>query len=124
MSPKFDPLRAYRRAGKLVLEIHEHRFCTNAFLQSHARLLDRDAFLAFACDNPFQLLHDDDDVECLPTWWMRFSRAVGEEAADCGAGVRRNDGTDSIPIDQPPDLFPDEIIRELLGRHCKETPAA
>jgi hypothetical protein len=121
------PLRAYRRAGKLVLEIDEHRFCADAFLQSSARILDRHAFLGYVCDHLFDLAHDDDadDVECQPTWWLRFSQALGEDAASSGAGVRRNDGTDDrLPIDQSPELFPDEITRELLGRHSKETPAA
>ena len=89
--------------------------------KSRSRILDRDAFLAFACDTVFELLHDDDDAECQPTWWLRFSQAIGEEAANCGAGVRRNDGTDSLPIDQPPNLFPDEVPRELLGQHIKES---
>ena len=114
------PLRAYRRDGKLVLEIDEHRFCADAFLQSQSRILDRDAFLAFACDNLFDLLHDDDDG-CHPTWWLRYSQAIGQEAADVGAGVRPNDGEERLPIDQPPNLFPDEVTRELLGRNVKET---
>jgi hypothetical protein len=119
------PLRAYRRTGKLVLEIDEHRFCADAFQQSSARILDRHAFLGFVCDHLFELVHDDDDEAGIPTWWLRFSQALGEEAANCGAGVRRNDGTDDIlPIDQPPDLFPDDVTRRLLGRHSKETPAA
>jgi hypothetical protein len=118
------PLRAYRRAGKLVLEVDEHRFCADAFLQSPARILDRQAFLGFVCDHLFELIHDDDDEECRPTWWLRFCQAMGEEAANCGAGVRRNDGTDALPVDQPPDLFSDAITRELLGAHSKETPAA
>ena len=123
MNPRLPPgpLRAYRRDGKLVLEIDEHRFCADAFLQSQSRILDCDAFLAFACDTVFELLHDDDDAECQPTWWLRFSQAIGEEAANVGAGVRRNDGTDSLPIDQPPNLFPDEVTRELLGQHIKES---
>lgn len=115
------PLRAYRRAGKLVLEIDEHRFCADAFLQSQSRIVDRDAFLAFACDNLFALLHDDDDA-CQPTWWLRFSQAIGEDAANAGAGVRLSDGSDALPIIQPPDLFSDEVTRELLGQHSKETP--
>jgi hypothetical protein len=123
MNPRLPagPLRAYRRDGKLVLEIDEHRFCADAFLQSQSRIRDRDAFLAFACDTVFELLHDDDEAECQPTWWLRFSQAIGEEAANFGAGVRRNDGTDSLPIGQPPNLFPDELTRELLGQHIKES---
>src|SRR5687767_679165 len=113
------PLRAYRRDGKLVLEIDEHRFCADAFIQSESRIVDRDAFLAFACENIFNLLHDD-DPECHPTWWLRFSQALGEDAANAGAGVRLNYGDDVLPIDQPPNLFPDEVTRELLGRHIKE----
>ena len=125
LPPPPAPLRVYRRSGQLVLEVDEHRFCADAFLQSPARILDRQAFLGFVCDNLFELMHDDDDAECRPTWWLRFSQALGEEAASCGAGVRRNDGTDDVlPIDQTPDLFPDHITRELLGRHSKETPAA
>ncbi len=124
MSSNFSsaPFRAYRRAGKLVLEVDERRFCADAYLQSSSRILDRDAFLAFACENLFELLHDDDDGGCRPTWWLRFAQALGEEAANCGAGVRRNDGTEALPIDQPPELFPDEITRRLLGQHSKETP--
>jgi len=35
--------------------------------------------------------------------------------------VKENDGgEDRLPIDQPPELFPDEVTRELLGRHVKE----
>jgi hypothetical protein len=119
MSSNSSPLRAYRRAGKLVLEIDEHRFCADAFIQSSSRIIDRDAFLAFACDTLFELLHDDDDEACRPTWWLRFSQALGEDAADCGAGVRLDDGTEVLPIDQPPELFPDEVTRELLGEHSK-----
>ena len=115
------PLRAYRRAGKLVLEIDEHRFCADAFLQSNSRILDRDACLAFACDNLFDLLHDDDDA-CRPTWWLRFSQALGEDAANAGAGVRLRNGDDTLPIDQPPELFPDEVTRAPLGPPSKATP--
>lgn len=120
-NPPAGPLRAYRRAGKLVLEIDEQRFCDDAFLQSPARIVDRDAFLAHACEHLFELLHDDDDG-CHPTWWLRLAQAAGEEAANSGAGVRLNDGSPLLPITQPPDLFPDEITRGLLGRHSKETP--
>ena len=120
-NPAAGPLRAYRRAGQLVLEIDEHRFCTDAFLQSPSRILDRDAFLAFACDNLFELLHDDDEG-CRPTWCLRFSQALGEHAADAGAGVRSNDDDDRIVISQPPDLFPDEVTRALLGQHIRATP--
>lgn len=119
----FSPLRAFRRDGKLVLEIDEHRFCADAFLQSESRLLDRDGFLAFACEQMFELLHDDDE-DCKPTWWLRFCQAMGEEAAAAGAGVRPGDADDRLPIDQPPDLFPDGITRELLGQHSKETISA
>jgi hypothetical protein len=119
-NPAAIPLQAYRRAGKLVLEIDEHRFCADAFLQSQSRIVDRDAFLAFVCDNLFEMLHDDDDA-CRPTWWLRLAQAVGEEAANAGAGVRVNDGGEVLPIDQPPDLFPDEVTRALLGQHSKET---
>src|SRR6188768_2551681 len=106
-NPAAGPLRAYRRAGQLVLEIDEHRFCADAFLQSQSRVIDRDAFLAFACDNLFGLIHDDDEA-CHPTWWLRFSQSIGEAAADAGAGVRLNDDGAALPISQPPDLFPDE----------------
>ena len=118
--PAAGPLRAYRHAGKLVLEIEEHRFCADAFFQSQARIVDRDAFLAFACDQLFDLIHDDDET-CFPTWWLRFTQALGEEAANVGAGVRLNDGSELLPISQPPDLFPDEVTRALLGQHSKET---
>lgn len=119
-TPAPGPLRAYRRAGKLVLEIDESAFCADAFCQSRSRILDRDAFLAFACEHLFSLRHDDDE-ECDPTWWLRLSQAVGEEAANAGAGVRLDDGSDTLPIAQPPDLFPDEVTRALLGQHSKET---
>ena len=120
LNPAAGPPRAYRHAGKLFLEIDEHRFCADAFLQSQSRIIDRDAFLAFACENLFELLHEDDDA-CHPTWWLRLSQAIREEAANAGAGVRLNDGSDSLPITQSPDLFPDEITRALLGQHSKET---
>ena len=111
-------LRAFRRDGKLVLEIDEHRFCADAFAQSESRILDRDAFLAFACENLFSILHDATTDES--TWWARFCQAVGQGAADAGAGVRLADGgEDRLPVDQPPDLFPDEVTRELLGAHVK-----
>ena len=60
MNPRLSPssLRAFRRDGKLVIEIDEHRFCADAFAQSESRILDRDAFLAFACENLFSVLHD------------------------------------------------------------------
>lgn len=113
------PLRAFRRDGKLVIEIDEHRFCADAFLQSESRILDRDAVLAFACDNLFTVLHDATADE--QTWWLRYCQAIGQGAADAGAGVRLNDGgEDRLPIDQPPELFPDEVTRKLLGRHVKQ----
>lgn len=120
MHPRILPasLRAFRRDGKLVIEIDEHRFCTDAFLDSESRLLDRDAFLAFTCENVFAVPHHDDS--CDATWWSRFCQAVGQGAADAGAGVRLGDsGEDCLPITQPPELFPDEVTRELLGAHVK-----
>lgn len=114
------PLRAYRRAGRLVIEIDERHFCTDAFLQSQARIVDRDAFLAFACEHLFSVVHDDDD-SCEPTWCLRWAQAIGEEAANAGAGVRREVGEEALPVSQEPDLFPDEVTRALLGQHSKET---
>ena len=122
MNPFLSPgaRRAFRRDGKLVIEIDEHRFCADAFLGSESRILDHDAFLAYACERIFELHHDDGDVE-TSTWWMRFSQAIGQGAADAGAGVRLNDGGgDQLPIAQPPELFPDDVTRALLGRHIKE----
>jgi hypothetical protein len=85
----------------LVIEIDEHRFCADAFLHSESRILDRDAFLAFACDNLFSILHDTTADE--QTWWLRYCQAIGQGAADAGAGVRLDDGgEDRLPIDQPP----------------------
>jgi hypothetical protein len=121
MNPRLPsgPLRAFRRDGKLVIEIDEHRFCADAFLQSESRILDRDAFLAFACENLFAVLHDATADE--QTWWQHYCQAIGQGAADAGAGVRLNDGgEDRLPIDQPPELFPDEVTRELLGAHVKQ----
>ena len=120
MNPRLSPrsLRAFRRDGKLVIEIDEHRFCADAFTKSESRILDRDAFLAFACENLFTVLHDATSDE--NTWWASFCQAVGQGAADAGAGVRLYDGgEDRLPVDQPPDLFPDEVTRELLGTHVK-----
>jgi hypothetical protein len=57
----------------------------------------------------------------LTDMWLRFSQTIGEEAANYGAGVRINDGSDVVPIDQPPDLFHDVVTRQLLGQHSKET---
>lgn len=120
MNPRLSPrsLRAFRRDGKLVIEIDEHRFCADAFAQSESRILDRDAFLAFACENLFTVLHDATSDES--TWWANFCQAIGQGAADAGAGVRLNDGgEDRLPVDQPPDLFPDAVTRELLGAQVK-----
>lgn len=114
-------LRAFRRDGKLVVEIDEHRFCADAFLQSESHILDRDAFLAFTCENLFGILHDASAEE--RTWWASFCQAIGQNAADAGAGVQLGDGgEDRLPVDQPPDLFPDEVTRELLGAHVKAVP--
>lgn len=120
MNPRLSPssLRAFRRDGKLVIEIDEHRFCADAFAQSESRILDRDAFLAFTCENLFSVLHDATSDEA--TWWARFCQAIGQGAADAGAGVRlSDDGEDRLPVDQPPELFPDEVTRALLGTHVK-----
>lgn len=120
MNPRLSPssLRAFRRDGKLVIEIDEHRFCADAFAQSESRILDRDAFLAFTCENLFTVLHDATSDES--TWWTSFCQAIGQGAADAGAGVRLNDGgEDRLPVDQPPELFPDEVTRALLGTHVK-----
>jgi hypothetical protein len=120
MNPCLTPgsARAFRRDGKLVIEIDELRFCADAFLPAETRILDRDAFLAFACEQFFTVL-----LESIPEeqpWWPRYCQAIGQAAADAGAGVRLNDGgEDRLPIHQPPDLFPDEITRELLGAHVK-----
>jgi hypothetical protein len=121
MKPRLcqTPLRAFRRDGKLVIEIDELRFCADAFVQSDSRILDRDAFLAFACENAFALPHDNDDSG-EATWWSRFCQAIGQGAADAGAGVRLADGgEDRLPIDQPPELFADDVTRTLLGQHVK-----
>ena len=120
--PLSETVRAYRRAGKLVLEIDEHRFCADAICESPSRIVDRDAFLAFACDVVVDLIYDDDDAGAAATWWLRFAQAIGEDAAHSGAGVQWNDGTDRLAIDQPPDLFSDQLTRELLGRHVKASP--
>lgn len=122
MNPRLSAgLRAFRRDGKVVIEIDEHRFCADAFVQSPSRILDRDAFLAFACDNIFAIAHDDDDETSQATWWNRFCHALGQGAADAGAGVTLGDGgEDRLPIDQQPELFPDDVTRALLGRHVKE----
>lgn len=117
------PFRAFRRDGKVVIEIDEHRFCADAFLQSESCILDRDAFLGFACENLFSILHDANSDE--QTWWIRFCQALGQGAADSGAGVRLHDGgEDRLPIDQPPELFPDALTRELLGAHVKQAASS
>ena len=119
----FGSLRAFRRDGKLVVEIDEHHFCAEAFLQSDSRLLDRDAFLAYGCDHLFSILHETGGEE--RTWWTGLCQAVGQGAADAGAGVRLADGgEDRLPVDQPPELFPDEVTRALLGTHVKPVAAS
>lgn len=115
--------RAYRRGGRLILEIDEHRFTADAISAGGCRILDRSAFLAFACENFFGLLHDDDAEAGQPTWWNRLAQALCAEAAERGAGVIPDDGSAVLPIDQPPDLFSDDEIRRLLGAHVKETAA-
>src|SRR4051812_9204670 len=101
MNPSPTPvaLRAFRRDGKLVIEIDEDRFCADAFIQSESRILDRDAFLAYACEITFEIVHDDDEDSCCPTWWNRFCQALGQGAADAGAGVHLHDGGEErLPI--------------------------
>lgn len=115
-----SPFKAYRRAGKLVLEIDELRFCADAFFQSRSRIFDRDAFLEFACEEVFTLLHDDDDYGCEPTWWLRFAQALGDGAANRGAGVRLNDGTKVCRSTKPPELFLGRAARALLEKNIKD----
>lgn len=70
----------------------------------------------------FALVHDDEDDHGDPTWWLRFAQALGVAAAEAGTGVRLSDrGEDApLPVTQPPELFPDDITRTLLGRHVKD----
>ena len=40
------------------------------------------------------------------TWWADFCQAIGQGAADAGAGVPLNNGGEArLPVDQPPELF-------------------
>ena len=98
-----DSVGSRRRDGNLVIEIDEHHFCADAFQQSESGILDRDAFLAFVCENLFTLLHDASAEE--RTWWVSLCQAVDQGAADAGAGVRLDDGgEDRLPIDPPRSL--------------------
>jgi hypothetical protein len=54
---------------------------------SQYRILERDVFLAHACENLFSVLNDNDE-SCQPTWWFRYCQAHGQSAADAGAVVR------------------------------------
>lgn len=116
-APTFD--RVYRRGGKLIIEIAEVRFVADATDDVRHRIVDRDAFVAWICEN---LLDARDSSESgHPRFWALFSQALCAEAAERGAGVIPHDGNAALPIDQSPDLFPDDVTRELLGPHVKES---
>lgn len=86
------PFTASRRDGKIVLEIDERRFISDATRHAPDSLtvVDPDAFLKFALANVFSLTHDIDD-EARPSWWLRLTQALGNAAASTNHGVRRGE---------------------------------
>lgn len=87
-----QPFSAYRRDGKLVLEIDERRILADATSDAADGLsiIDRERFLNFARENVFSLTHDIDD-ESHPSWWQRLTQALAKAAASTDHGVRRGE---------------------------------
>lgn len=78
---------AYRRDGKIVLEIDEPHFVKTALDGSGAlRLVDRERFLHFALENIFTLTHDLTDDEPA-SWWQRLTESLAKAAAATGQGM-------------------------------------
>lgn len=88
-----QPFTAYRRDGKLVLEIDERRFLADATRSSDERIavVDRDAFLEFALKHIFTLTHDVDQDGAHPSWWLRLTQALANAAASSNRGLRRSE---------------------------------
>lgn len=87
-----DPFTAYRRDGKLVLEIDERHFLANAtrHLGDNLTIVDPEKFLNFSLTNVFSLTHDVDD-DTNPSWWLRLTQALAKAAAATGHGVHRRE---------------------------------
>lgn len=87
------PFTAYRRDGKIVLEIDEQRFVADAVSGTAHELTveDRQAFVEFALKHLFTLTHDVDENGAHPSWWLRLSQALANAAASAGRGVRRGE---------------------------------
>jgi hypothetical protein len=84
-----QPFTATRRDGKLVLEIDEHHFITDALGDRTLSVADQRQFLDFVCRHIFTLTHDVDDTGATPSWWTRLSQALALAAAEAHQGVRR-----------------------------------
>lgn len=87
------PFLASRRNGKIVLEIDELQFLSDALRRGEGSLslVDRDAFLEFALQHVFTLSHDIDANGAHPSWWQRLSEALGNAAASAGRGLQRSE---------------------------------
>lgn len=83
---------AFRRDGKLILEIDEDRFLRDAVLDSSDTLSisEREQFLQFALDHIFTLTHDVNGIDLRTSWWLRLTQALGKAAASTGRGMRRS----------------------------------
>jgi len=86
-----EPMTAYRRDGKIVLEIDEQQFLHDATKRESDSLTitERERFLQFAVDNMFTLTHDVDEIDQRASWWLRLSQALGNAAASMDRGVHR-----------------------------------
>jgi hypothetical protein len=82
---------ATRRDGKIILEIDEREFLSQAMgSDENLRVLDREQFLKFAVANVFTLTHDVDHDDLRVSWWKRLSESLGKAAAATNQGVRRD----------------------------------
>ena len=85
-----QPPHAFLRDGKLVLEVDQQQFIADATrgFRAPLQVSDPEQFWAFVLQHVFTLSHDVDESGAHPSWWMRFSEALGRAAASAGAGVR------------------------------------
>jgi hypothetical protein len=85
-----ESFTAHRQDGKIVLELDEQRFLSDAAHEAadNLQVVDREQFLEFALKNLFTLTHDIDRDGVPTSWWLRLTGALGKAAAATNAGVR------------------------------------
>jgi hypothetical protein len=88
-----DRFTAYRRDGKIIIELDEGQFLQDAVRNDADELsiTERDRFLEFALNNVFTLTHDVNEIDQRTSWWLRLTQALGKAAAANGEGVRRTE---------------------------------